>query len=250
MSAICRLVEQYTITVVRGITEKTETGREVECLILVPDSEMADVYNQRMVMERVVEAMQLLLQKQFPAVLGFQGLTSPIVANLNQKFLAGETIFQAFHAGYRHFVLCFAERGFLYYFCSLNRRPSAVVKERMGRIFCALGQPAIEVQVVAVEEQSAAECGLRVATAGALLCSGKAIDLVSRVKYPPIETQYKDFEHCLVESQWLPRWAENLQFHEEPLRTLPTFDIKHPPKGRSILPLSLSIVYSSSYARD
>ena len=112
------------------------------------------------------------------------------------------------------------------------------------------GQPAITVQVVAVEKQSAVECGLRVATAGALLCFGKAIDLVSRVKYPPIETQYKDFEHCLVESQWLPRWAENLQFHEEPFKALATFEITHPPNGRSILPLSLSIVYSASYARD
>ena len=246
-------MEQYTITVVRGITEKTEANREVVSLILVPDSEMADVYNQRMVMERVVEAMQLLLKKQFPAVLGFEGLSSPIPANLNQKFLAGETIFQAFHAvGHRHFVLCFAESKILYYFCSSNNRPSAGVKERMGRIFCAPGQPAIKVQVVAVEKQSAVECGLRVATAGALLCSGMAIDSVSRVKYPNIETQYNDFKHCLVEGQWLPRWAEaeNLHFHEEAFGALATFDITHPPKGRSILPLSLSIVYSSSYARD
>ena len=240
---IWRLVEQYTITVVRGIEVQVQGGRlQVAKTIILPDSVMKDVYKKRMVMDRVVEAMQVLVQTQFPTTLGFQGLNSLVDDNLNEQFLAGEEIYQVFH-GNGHFVLCFAESSNLYYICSQNKKkPSAVVKDRMARMFCTDGGPAIEVRVVRVEQQKAAECGCRATTLMALLSSGVGINEARRVKYPSIKTQYADLEHCLVEGQWLPRWAENLQYHDEPYKAAKakTFKIKWPRKGRSILPLSLS----------
>ena len=233
-TGICRLVEQYTVTVVRGINVEVHGGRQVPRTVTVANSDMADVYKQGMVTERVVEAMQLLVQAEFPTVLGFQDLMSPVVDNLNKQFLAGETISQCFHVGRGrgHFVLCFAESKNLYYICSSNNKNvSREVKNRMARMFCAPGQPAIRVHGVRVEKQNADECSCRATTLMALLSSGVAIDIASRVKYPPIETQFTDLQQCLVEGQWLPRWAKNLEYHDK-VGVAWSFRIQWPRKGR------------------
>ncbi len=214
---ICLLVEQYAITVVRSHRVPDDDKCRL-CTVVLSEYLMDDVFEEGVVWEEVVDSMQILLADQFPHVLGFQtfGSDSIVVENLHTQFENGDTIFQILHTKVKqqpHWVCCFARDRVLYYICSANFTPTALVKRRLAEIFCAPGSRSpITVQVIKVVQQDDQECGCRTAAAGALLCSGMSVDEFSRVVPPLVKRQYKDLEQCLVEGHWRPQWAENPEY--------------------------------------
>jgi hypothetical protein len=192
---------------------------------------MAGVINGEMVDHEVLDGMQLLIQRQFPKVLGFQPMHGLFDRNLYEEFKRGETIFQSLYVELNdedsHWSCCFAKKSTLYYICSLNQKPSPELEQRLALMFCEPNsQSPITAQFIRVERQKKLECGCRTATAGALLCSGMDVDEFSRVIHPPLKELYEDLRHCLVEGHWLPRWAVNPKLRLNPYKRGKAFEIK------------------------
>ena len=232
---VCLLVEQYIVTVVRGIEVRGlhpyDEARILPRTTIIGESVMAGVINGEMVDAEVLEGMQLLIQQEFPNVLGFQPMYGVSDRNLYEEFKRGETIFQILYVVVNdedpHWCCCFAKQGTLYYICSLNQKPSPDLEQRLALMFCEPNsQSPITAQFIRVERQKNLECGCRTATAGALLCFGMGVDEFSRVIHPPLKQMYEDLRHCLVEGHWLPRWAVNPKLRPNPYKRGKAFEIK------------------------
>ena len=232
---VCLLVEQYIVTVVRGIEVRGlhpyDEARILPRTTIIGESVMAGVINGEMVDAEVLEGMQLLIQQKFPNVLGFQPMYGVSDRNLYEEFKRGETIFQILYVVVNdedpHWCCCFAKQGTLYYICSLNQKPSPDLEQRLALMFCEPNsQSPITAQFIRVERQQNLECGCRTATAGALLCFGMGVDEFSRVIHPPLKQMYEDLRHCLVEGHWLPRWAVNPKLRPNPYKRGKAFEIK------------------------